>query len=183
MADELLRVGVEWWLGAGSGFMDESSTDAKLLSHIAHGCSGTSTYPYYFTTNPPAIASDLDGFAGLFTTRYGKVMQGAVKSVAPNTMIGLCLYQPPDFVAKALGPYADFLNYRRSRFPVEMTSTKRRRESITDSRSRSYLSTTSKPTMTLRWLSAAQLQAWFTLAVKRLLRTTASPTRCGWLCP
>ena len=94
--------------GAGSGFMDESSTDAKLLGHIAHGCSGTSTNPYYFTTNPPAIASDLDGFAGLFTTRYGKVMQGAVKSVAPNTMIGLFIYQPPDYAAKALGPYADF---------------------------------------------------------------------------
>ena len=92
--------------GQGSGFMDESSNDLTLIRHVVNGCRGLN--PLYFATNPTAIATDLNSFEGLFAVKYGVIMNGAVKAVAPHTMVGLFLYQPPDEVARALGPYADF---------------------------------------------------------------------------
>ena len=86
--------------GFGTGFMDENGQGVL----VDDSC--TISYLDDFTdAGHPAIRQDLDDFVRLAAGRYGRQISTALASVEPPIL--LPLYESPEFVYEALGPYVD----------------------------------------------------------------------------
>ena len=88
--------------GKGSGFMDENGKS------VFSGYCGNISYEKFSKPRYSSVKKDLDDFIAFFAERYGLIIYSAVRPRTVN-LIALPFYNPPDFVAGAVQPYADVL--------------------------------------------------------------------------
>jgi hypothetical protein len=98
-AGDVLKGDNAW--GRGTGFMDENGKGVVAPNTRSVGFDKQFTDPAR-----PAIRKDLDDFVAHFAARYGTVLQKAFARV-PHPVLLLPVYNGPDFVYRALGPFVD----------------------------------------------------------------------------